>query len=70
MSENKKQTFSMRVYWEVCADINIEATSKEEAIKIANDIPFPLGAETPVDDSFQIETITGEDGVTIVLEDE
>jgi len=60
----KIQTYAIPVYWEVKGLIEIEATSKEEALSLAranlDSFPLPKNAEY-MEDSFELDDLDDEE---------
>jgi len=64
---DKKYTFSIPVEWTVCADVDIEASSHEEAMELARDADLPKDSEY-MDSSFEINIECSESQNCSVIE--
>ena len=64
---DKKYTFSIPVEWTVCANVDIEASSHEEAMELARDADLPEDGEY-VDSSFEINIECSESQNCSVIE--
>lgn len=53
MNKKKNKTYRVPVIWQMCRTLDITASSLEDAIEVANELPITTGQY--VDDSFEIE---------------